>query len=335
MKFSVIIPTWRDDKSLTNCLNSLYRQNYPKKEFEIILASKKKLKILNSNVTVVKIGSLVNHAQARNFAAAKAKGEILAFCDDDSILPQNWLRTADSYFLQNKGDLIGGPVIAPKNSPFKYRLSGYLAGSRFTMGFAAYKFTAFNEREAINSDLILANNFIRKNIFDQVGGFDKDQVPCEENLLYEKVRKNGYKLLYVPKLACVHPSKPIFLPLARKVYFYATGRGLLIIRAPQTFHLQYLIPSLFVLSLIFLPIISLFFQATLWFLFVILLVYFFLTLVNSLLIFIRLERNFFILLIAPIVTFIVQISYGLGVLNGFLRYLLNKRNSVKMPSNKY
>lgn len=284
---------------------------------------------------VVKIGSRINHAQARNFAVARAKGEILAFCDDDSILPPNWLKIAASYFAKNKGDLIGGPVIASKNAPFRYRISGYLATSRFTMGFAAYKFTTFDEREAINSDLILANNFIRKSIFDQIGGFDKDQVPCEENLLYEKVRQKGYKLLYAPKLACTHPSKPIFIPLARKVYFYATGRGLLIARTPETFHFQYLIPSLFFLSLIVFPIFSLFSGIGLWLLLFILLLYLLLTLINSFLIFIRIERNFFILLLAPIVTFIVHMSYGLGFLNGLLRYLFKKRKSVKMASNKY
>lgn len=335
MKFSIIIPTWRTDQSLETCLNSLYKQNYPKKNFEIILATKKKLKISNHNVTVVKIGSLVNHAHARNYAAARAKGEILAFCDDDSILPKNWLKTAASYFLQNKGDLIGGPAIASKNAPFRFRISGYLAGSRFTMGFAAYRFTAFDEKEATNSDLILANNFIRKYIFDKVGGFDKYQVPCEENLLYEKVRREGYKLLYVPKLACTHPSKPIFLPLARKVYYYATGRGLLIARAPQTFHFQYLIPSLFILFLIFLPIISMFFKPALWLLFIMLLAYLFLTIINSFLIFIRLEKNFLILVIGPLVTFVIHVSYGLGFLEGISRYLLNKRNAVKMLSNKY
>lgn len=331
MKISVIIPTWRDDKSLTNCLNSLLAQNFSS-SFEIILARKKKLNIKNNKISVVKIGSRVNHAQARNIAAAKARGEILAFCDDDCILPVNWLQTALKYFEKNKADLIGGPVIAPKNTPFPYRLSGYLAGSRFTVGFAAHKFTSFAEKEARDSDLILANNFIRKSVFDKVGGFDKYQVPCEENLLYEKVRKNGYKLLYVPKLACTHPAKPIFLPLARKIYFYATGRGLLIARAPQTFHFQYLIPSLFVITLVSLTIASPFSHLALLLVSSILLIYFLLTILNSLLIFIRLERNIAVFLVAPIATFIVHCTYGLGFLNGLFRYLLKKRNAIKMPS---
>lgn len=332
MNISVIIPTWRDNESLSKCVNSLLNQNYPKRNFEIILTSKKRLQIKNKKVISLKIGNGVNHAQARNIAARHAKGEILAFCDDDCILPKNWFSTAIKYFKNDSADLIGGPVVAPKNNSFSYRISGYLAGSRFAFGFAAYKFTYFKEREARDSDLILANNFIRRSIFQKVGGFDKDQVPCEENLLYEKVRRSGYKLLYVPKLACIHPSKPIFLPLIEKIYFYATGRGLLVARAPETFRFQYLIPSFFVISLIFLVAFSPFSHFDLLILASIFLVYLLLNIFNSFLIYKRLEKNFLVFLVGPIATFIVHCAYGVGFLNGFFRYLLKKRNAVKMPS---
>lgn len=332
MTISVIIPTWRDNESLGKCIDSLLNQNYPKKDFEIILTSKKKLKIKNKNVISLKIGSRVNHAQARNIAARCARGEILAFCDDDCILPKNWFTTAVKYFKKNNADLIGGPVVAPKNNSFSYRISGYLAGSRFAFGFAAYKFTSFKEKEARDSDLILANNFVRKSIFQKIGGFDKDQVPCEENLLYERVRLLGYKLLYVPKLACTHPSKPIFLPLAEKIYFYATGRGLLVARAPETFRFQYLIPSIFIFSLIFLIGFAPFSNLALLILISIFFIYSFLNVLNSILIFTRLERNYLVFLVAPVATFIVHVSYGFGFLNGFFRYLLKKRKAVKMPS---
>ncbi len=332
MMISVIIPTWRDNQSLKKCLDSLLNQKYQNGKFEIILTSKKRLQIKNKKIISLKIGSRVNHAQARNIAAKHARGDILAFCDDDCILPSNWFSIASSYFTKNKADLIGGPVLPLKNTPFSYRLSGYLAGSRFAMGFAAYKFTTFRERKARESDLILANNFVRKSVFWEVGGFDKNQVPCEENLLYERVRKKGYKLLYVPKLACSHPSKPLLRPLLRKIYFYATGRGLLIARVPETFKFQYLIPSIFVLSLIFLIVSSRFSRSALLLLISTLLVYSILNFVNSFLLFMRIEKNFAIFLIAPPATFIVHCAYGLGFLNGFFRYLLKKRNAVKMPS---
>lgn len=330
---SVIIPTWRESKVLNSCLDSLLAQNYPLDKFEIVLVSKEDLFVDQANTKVVKIGKDINHAQARNIGVTRARGKIIAFCDDDCILPKNWLSVAANYFINKKADLIGGPVLPPQNSPFRYRVAGYLAGSRFTVGYAASKFRdVLPEKEANEADLILANTFIKREAFKEFGGFDKDQVPCEENFLYAKLKNNGYKLLYSPKIACVHPAKPIFLPWAKKIFFYATGRGQLIIRAPETFHPQYFIPSSFIFSLFFLAVLSPFSLLAYSYLLAIILVYSVLSLGNALYIYLKYERSLLIFIVAPIATFVVHVSYGLGFLNGLIRYLLGKREAVKMPS---
>jgi len=330
---SVVIPTWRESRVLKRCLSSLLAQDYPQDKFEVILVGKENLRVNNKRIKFVKIGKNVNHAQARNIGVAKAQGKIIAFCDDDCVLPQNWLSTATPYFSQNKADLIGGPALPPKNAPFPYRLGGYLSGSRFAVGFAASRHCKlFPEQEANEFDLILANTFIRKTVFEEFGGFDKNQVPCEENFLYAMVKNNGYKLLYVPNIACIHPAKPIILPWARKIFFYATGRGQLSARAFETFHIQYLIPTFFIFSLLLLALLSPFSLLAFSYLLAIILVYTAITLVNALRIFLIFERNPKILITTPITTFVIHSTYGLGFLNGLFRYLLGRKEAVKMPS---
>lgn len=335
IQVSVIIPTWRDDQSLNNCLQSLFAQKFPPKEFEIILVSKKNLSIKHQLVSVIKIGNRVNHAEARNIATEKAKGKILAFCDDDCILPKKWLSVGTSYFKKDKADLIGGPVIPPYHPKFLHRLAGYLAGSRFTIGFAASRHRAiFPEQEAREFDLILANTFICKSVFQKFGGFNKNQVPCEENFLYAKVKNDGHKMLYVPRLACTHPAKPLFFPWAEKIFFYATGRGMLVSRAAQTFHFQYLISSLFIITLAGLTTLSIFFIPARPLLAALLLVYLLGNLINAVYIFFICEKNPLIFLLAPPATFLIHVSYGLGFLYGLSRYIIGQRQAIKMPNQK-
>lgn len=346
---SVIIPTWRESEVLNRCLSSLMAQDYPQDKFEIIVVSrdnlviknkpslllrnKKSLLLRNKKTKVIKIDQNLNHAEMRNIGVSKSRGEIIAFCDDDSILPKNWFSTAVGYFTRNEADLIGGPAVPPNKTQFAYRVGGYLSGSRFAVGFAASRHRKlYPEQEAHEFDLILANTFIRKNVFEKLGGFDKNQVPCEENFLYAKLKKNGYKLLYSPKIACIHPAKPIFLPWAKKIFFYASGRGQLIIRAPETFHPQYLIPSFLISFLPFLAVLSPFSLLAFSYLSAIILVYSILNLGNAFYIFLKFERNPLILITAPIATFVIHTSYGLGFLNGLIRYLLGKREAAKMPS---
>lgn len=330
---SIIIPTWRKSIILQRCLNSLLSQNYPKNKFEIILISKNKLRFKNKHIKTIKIKSHLNHAQARNIGVKSAKGQILAFCDDDCILPKNWLATAAPYFTKNKADLISGPILPPKKAPFLQRLSGYLSGSRFTIGFAAPRYRQlFPEKEASEFDLILANTFIKKSVFKKFNGFHDHQVPCEENFLYARLKKNHHQLLYVPSIACIHPSKSVIFPWASKIFFYATGRGSMLCRAPETIHPQYFIPSFFVITLIALPFLALFSPLASSLLTLFLATYLFFNLLNAAHIFFKFEPNPLIFILAPLTTFILHISYGLGFLYGSLRYLLGQTQASKMPS---
>jgi hypothetical protein len=201
------------------------------------------------------------------------------------------------------------------------------------VGFAAIRHkNPPTDREARESDLILANTLVRKRVFEKVGGFDQDQVPCEENLFYFRVRRGGHKTLYATKIACAHPAKPIFFPWARKVFFYATGRGAVSLREPKTFRVQYAIPSVFVLTIPCLGVLSPFLPPAGSLLLAIGAIYGALNLANALYIFLKSEKNPLILIASPIATFIVHASYGLGFLTGLLRFLIGKRRAVKMPS---
>ena len=332
---SIIIPTRRKNQILRRCLNSLSKQTYSPSCYEIILVSKRKIKINQPGIKIkiITISPKINHAEARNMAVKKARGEIIAFCDDDCILPQNWLSTASAYFTQKRVDLIGGPIIPPKERFFSCRLGAYLSGSKFAVGPSAPRWRkAYPEQKANAFNLILANTFMRKNCFMAVGGFDARQVPCEENLLYYKLQQKGYKLLYTPKITCLHPSKPIFLPYARKVFFYSTGRGILLAKEPQTSQLAFWIPSFFVIALLAIPLLSLFSKTALFILLVMLSIYSVLNFAQAFYIFWFREKDLRILLAAPIATFLLHLSYGLGVLKGFSRYKLGKRGGVLMPN---
>ncbi len=332
---SVIIPTWRESEVLNCCLSSLLNQNYPSDRFEIILISKNHLFYKNPKIKVVKIGQSVNHALARNAGVRRASGEVIAFCDDDCTLPKKWLSYGSDFFRKETVGLIGGPLLQPKNQSFAFRLGGYLMASPFGTGLGGLRWRIGSKvKEASEIDLILANNMVRRKVFEKINGFDGHQVPCEENLLYHRVLSLGYKILYAPKLYVFHRSKPIFLPLTRKVFFYSTGRGIFVARFPQRFRLTYLLPSVFLAFLLAsLPIFSFSpnpYLVKLWQ--SLLFLYLFLALINSLYIFLKFEKNPLIFLFSPPGTFLIHTSYGLGFLNGYLSYLLKKRKAVRMPS---
>lgn len=103
MKISVIIPTYKPQDYLWECLDSLIEQTFPKEDFEIILVlngctepyksviSKyitEKMQGMNINFIHTEVGGVSN---ARNLALAQVKGEFVTFIDDDDFVSESYL----------------------------------------------------------------------------------------------------------------------------------------------------------------------------------------------------------------------------------------------------
>lgn len=102
MKISVIIPTYKPQKYLWECLDSLCNQTFSHKDFEIIIVLNgcnepyyKDICAYTANNTEmnwrlfqISQGGVSN---ARNVALSKAIGEYIAFVDDDDYLSSTYL----------------------------------------------------------------------------------------------------------------------------------------------------------------------------------------------------------------------------------------------------
>ena len=97
MKLSIILPTYNNEKTLYECLEALDKQDYSKKEYEILLidggSTDSTLEIAKKfNVRILKNPDRVEDA-ARIFALRIARGEIIALIDADNIVVgKDWIR---------------------------------------------------------------------------------------------------------------------------------------------------------------------------------------------------------------------------------------------------
>lgn len=315
---SIIIPTVRTNEILERCLESLAVQDYPKEQFEIILVSLKPF--FRKEERGIRTLHGIEFAHARNEGVKASRGELIAFVDDDCVMPKDWLSKAARYFQTSDVGVIGGPALPFKKDAFRYRVGGYLLTSLFVSGFASFRYKIPGKaQEAQEYNLIAANNVLRRKVFEGVGGFDPTQALSEENDLYFRMKQKGYKLLFVPDVFVWHRAKPIWRPLLQKVFFYATGRGILMLRKPNSIRAVYLLPVLFAVGLLLFPVLLLWSPTG--FLFTIGVTgYGALNLLNALAILQKGERNVLAIFSVFVATPALHFSYGLGVLYGFYLY---------------
>ena len=109
MKVSIIIPTYNEEKVISDCLDSLSQQTY--KDVEIIIVDDgstdrtlevlSKFSIFNFQFSILKQKHL-GPGMARNLGAKKAKGEILVFVDADMTFDSRFIEKLIQPILNDK-----------------------------------------------------------------------------------------------------------------------------------------------------------------------------------------------------------------------------------------
>ena len=112
MKISVIVPTYKPQAYLWECLDSIYNQTFPKSDYELVLVLNGCNEPYNAQIKEWLSNHPDLHVQyfqtdeggvsnARNIALNKAKGEYVTFIDDDDYISEAYLSDLYQYSTQN------------------------------------------------------------------------------------------------------------------------------------------------------------------------------------------------------------------------------------------
>src|SRR3989338_3792152 len=132
MTVSIIIAVKTWQKNLEECVAKCLNLDYP--GFEIIIFPDaherafpaESLKYVPKGSVLIKIipTGRVSPAQKRDIALNYAKGEIIAFIDDDAYPKNDWLKNAINNFADPLVAAVGGPAVTPENDDVKQKASG-------------------------------------------------------------------------------------------------------------------------------------------------------------------------------------------------------------------
>jgi len=221
--FSIVVPTYDRPKALTACLESLARLDYPRDRFEVIVVDDGSRSTLESVVDTVRDRldvTLVRQpnrgpAAARNTGAARARGQHLAFTDDDCTPAADWLRNLAARFTDTPCPvLIGGRTVnrLPDNP--------YSTASQLLID---YLYAYFQSRRG---RFFTSNNLaVPAEAFSRLGGFD-ETIPiaaAEDREFGCRWSHRGYPMLHAPEALVHHAHVLDFRRFWRQHFNY--GRG--------------------------------------------------------------------------------------------------------------
>jgi glucosyl-dolichyl phosphate glucuronosyltransferase len=221
VNISVIMATYNRCASLKDTLNNLLVQEVAGSfDYEILVVdnnSKDKTKeVINSYLPGFK-GKLKylfelrqGKSYALNTAVKEAKGEIIAFCDDDVIVDPMWIFKIGKFFKEFDCDAMGGrvlPLYTAKTPSWVIKNKDLLVGPvvRHDYGEDIKLYDRSLMRAFLGSNMA-----IKSGILNELGFFRTDLGPGqgstgEDTDIFERLQKAGAKIYYNGQASVLHP----------------------------------------------------------------------------------------------------------------------------------
>lgn len=218
---SIIIPTKDLGDTLNQCLSSIFEKStYP--NFEIILidngsTEQRAIEVIemwqkkeNERLKVFSLPIPFNYSTINNFAVQKSQGKYLLFLNNDTeIVTPDWIEALVEQAQRSSIGAVGALLLFPNNT---VQHAGVIGGVFYSCGHGhqGFPFLAtgyFNQLNTINnySAVTGACLMCRRDVFDEVGGFDEILAVNYNDIdLCFKMLNKGYRNIYLPHVVLYH-----------------------------------------------------------------------------------------------------------------------------------
>ncbi|MBL0356225.1 MAG: glycosyltransferase family 2 protein [Chitinophagaceae bacterium] len=218
---SVIIVNFNTCQLTSDCIKSVLEKTKDI-NIEIIVVdnassdgSVPTIKKMFPGVTVIESHENIGFGKANNLGATSAKGTYLFLLNSDTLLLNNAIGYLAKCMQQDKDNRIGicGGNLFTKELQPNHSYASYYPTLLNIFLYRSRLLKAFNKTDTFNlldeskevSIIIGADLFIRKKLFDELGGFDPYFfMYVEDGELNFRVRKAGFKIVSVPAAKIIH-----------------------------------------------------------------------------------------------------------------------------------
>jgi len=175
-QLTIVISCLRRTALLERCLDSLAKQT--QKLFEVIIVTKENFDLSDlfdkdTNIKIIK--STLSKSASRNLGINSGTGEYILYLDEDMVLAENVVREC----LKEARTGVAALIIPEEEE----------AANNF------YNATRRLEKEIANNDeYIQSPRFMRRDIFEKIGGFNEQLDPIDEGDIREKLNEQNIKI---------------------------------------------------------------------------------------------------------------------------------------------
>lgn len=324
---SIVIPTRNEDRAIRECLEAVFRQDYPHEAYEVLVldgGSTDRTRAIVGEVAArspVPVLLLDNPKRstpaALNVALREARGEYFVRVDAHSVPEPSYLRRCIEANLELGADLAGGWVEAVGNGPVSRAVAAAFS-SPLSMGNP----TSWNRPSTPREVASVPCGSYRLAALRAIDGFDEGQLANQDYEANYRLRRAGGKLVLLPDVSFRYFPRDSFGRLARQFARYGFYKARTMVKHPSSVRPRHLVPSVGLAAALALVVLSFFSTGARWTLLLALGVYLVALLAASA---VSVRRLGPVALLLPAVFATMHASWALGNAAGLLRFWPRRR----------
>ena len=221
VKVSLIVSTYGRPVSLKDTLVSLLQQDISSEQYEIIVVDNKPMKDVYRIIQELELEwqrsihyveePRIGLHNARHAGARTARGEILAYVDDDVVAPPGWLKALLKSYTDPQVACAGGKIL-PKweaEPPAWVAQFGENGGINLSLLDLGDETLELAWPQGVHG----CNMSVRRSALFEVGGYNPDAIGDQRRIwlrgdgesgLHKKLYDAGYKVIYEPQAWLYH-----------------------------------------------------------------------------------------------------------------------------------
>ncbi len=249
---------------------------------------------------------------ALNKAISEAKGDIIVRLDAHTDYSTDYFEKIIETFNSTNADIVGGPMRIAKGNAVQDAV-GYATSTFFGVGNSSFHFEDF---EGYTNTVYLGA--WKKSIFSTTGLFDEVLKRNQDDEYHYRAKSMGFTIYQSPGIKLYYHPRNKFAKLFKQYYQYGLYKPVVLKKIRSGFSFRHLIPAIFVLYLISIPVLALVNPV---YIFIPLCIYILFNLIFSF----GSKKGFMQCLRISYAYFILHVAYGLGFLFGLEKISFGKR----------
>lgn len=254
VKVSIIIPCYNEVNYISQCLDSIIANDFPKEDLEILIydggSNDGTLEILNEyekkrSFLKIRYNSQKIQSIAMNLGIKEARGDIIVRMDAHTIYDSNYISQIVNLLATADVVNVGGLQVGIGRN-YITKAIAMAVSSPFVVGNAFYRFERIKEKYV---DTVYLGAWRKKDLIE-IGGFDESFAVNEDYELNYRLRAKGGKILFSPEIKSEYFVRPSLIKLIKQYIRYGFWKVKTLKKHPKSLALRQLVAPLFILSLI-------------------------------------------------------------------------------------